>query len=71
MYQHLNQWYLIHKHTHLHTKEKPKHETSPLKLNENFMIEIRNDEKNINNIMFKWLFWYQKPSFLAKKFQSS
>ena len=38
-----------HTHTHIrahtHAQEETKHETSPLKLNENFMIKIENDKK--------------------------
>ena len=39
---------------------------SPFKLNENFVNEFRNDEKNINNETFREYFGYRNPAFLEK-----
>ena len=43
-----------------------KQEIFPFKLHEIFVNEIRNDEENINNEIFKEYFWHQYPSFLVK-----
>ena len=43
-----------------------KQETSPFKLNENFMNKIRNYEEDINNEISIEYFRYQNPSCLAK-----
>ena len=43
-----------------------KQEIFPFKLREIFVNEIRNDEENINNEIFKEYFWHQYPSFLVK-----
>ena len=39
---------------------------SPFKLNESFVNEIRNDEKNMNGERFRGYFRYQNLPFLAK-----
>ena len=44
-----------------------KDKLSPLKLNEDFANEIRNDEENINNKIFRGYLEYQHPPFFAKK----
>ena len=44
----------------------PEKEISLFNLNENFINEIRNDEENINSVIFSEYFGYQNPSFLAK-----
>ena len=46
------------------TKERTKN--FPFKLRENFINKIENDEKTINNGIFKEYFSYQNLSFLAK-----
>ena len=43
-----------------------KTETSPFKLNKNFVSKIKNDEEKLNTEIFKKYFGYQNPSFLAK-----
>ena len=45
-----------------------KDKLSPLKLNEDFANEIRNDEENINNKIFRGYLEYQHPPFFAKKY---
>ena len=45
---------------------KYKHKIFLLNLHENFMDKIVDDEKNINNEMFKKYFGYHNPSFLGK-----
>ena len=40
-------------------------EISLFNSNENFVNEIRNDEENINSVIFSEYFGYQNPSFLA------
>ena len=54
-----------HKRTKVQTKMS-KQETSPFKLNENFMNKIRNYEEDINNEISIEYFRYQNPSCLAK-----
>ena len=39
------------------TKSKTKHKKSPLELHEKFINEIKNDEKNINEQIFKEYFF--------------
>ena len=43
-----------------------KTETSPFKLNKNFVSKIKNEEEKLNTEIFKKYFGYQNPSFLAK-----
>ena len=52
------------------TKEKNKCNISSLKLRENFLYEIKNEEKDINEEIFKD-FFYQIPSYLAKRLYDS
>ena len=47
-------------------KSKKKHKISPLNLCENFMNEIENDKKNINNEIFMEYFNHHNPSFLIE-----
>ena len=47
-------------------KAKTKREISSLKLSENFFNEKKNEEKNINEQIFKKTFNYSSPSFLVK-----
>ena len=49
----------------------PKVEISPFKLNENFVHEIRNDERNITSEMFREYFGYQNPSFSGKDLRNT
>ena len=44
-----------------------KTETSPFKLNKNFVSKIKNEEEKLNTEIFKKYFGYQNPSFLAKE----
>ena len=46
-------------------KVKTKHKISPVKLLEEFLNEIRNDEEHINNEIFREYFGYQNTSSLA------
>ena len=48
------------------TKAKTKRKVSSLKLCEEFLNKIKNDEKNINKQIFNESFNYQNPSFLVK-----
>ena len=43
----------------------------PLVLSEEFINEIKNDEKIINKQIFKDFFFYQTPLFLAKELYDS
>ena len=52
-------------------KAKAKRKKSPLELLEEFINEIKNDEKNINELIFKEYFFYQTPLFLAKELHNS
>ena len=54
---------------HLKTRAEnriSKIELSPFKLNKNFVDEIRNEEKYINDEIFREYFEYRNKSFLAK-----
>ena len=46
--------------------KKSKHKKSSLKLREEFLNEIKNEENNINEQIFKEYFTYNSPSFLVK-----
>ena len=48
------------------TKAETKCKTSSLKLRENFLSGIKDEEKNINEHIFKEYFGYESPSFLVK-----
>ena len=48
------------------SKAKTKHKKSLLELGEEFMNEIKNDEENINEQIFKEYFLYQTSLFLVK-----
>ena len=47
-------------------KNKTKSKISSLKLRENFLNEIKNDEKNMNEQIFQEYFGYRSPSILVK-----
>ena len=53
------------------TKAETKCKTSSLKLRENFLNGIKNEEKNINEHIFKEYFGYESPSFLVKDLHES
>ena len=59
--QHLNQQYSTPKPT-----KKSKQKTSPSKLSKNFVKTVINDEKDMNDEIFKEYLKYQNPSFFAK-----
>ena len=48
------------------SKAKTKPKKSSLELREKFVNEIKNDEKNINEKIFKEFFFYRIPLFLAR-----
>ena len=48
------------------TKTKTKCKISPLKFREEFLNEIKNEGKNINELIFREYFNYLSPSFLVK-----
>ena len=50
----------------LDLKQKPKYRKLSLKSREQFSNEIVNEEKNINEEIFRNYFKYQDPSFLVK-----
>ena len=53
------------------SKAKTNCKKSPLKLLEEFINEIKNDEKNINEQIFKEYLFYRAPLFLAKQLYNS
>ena len=48
------------------SKAKTKPKKSPLELHEQFLYEIKNDEKNINEQIFKEYFFNHNPLFQKK-----
>ena len=53
------------------TKAKTKRKKSPFELHEKFINEIANDEKNINEEIFKGYFLNHTPLFLVKELYNS
>ena len=53
------------------TKPSKAKTKSPLELREEFINEIKNDEKHINDQIFKKIFFYHTPLFLAKDLYNS
>ena len=53
------------------TKTKTKRKKTPLELHEKFINVIKNDEKNINEQIFKEYFFYHTLLFLAKELYNS
>ena len=53
------------------TEAKTKPEKSPFELHEKFINEIKSDEKNVNEQIFKEYFFYHTSLFLAKELYNS
>ena len=53
------------------TKAKTKRKKCPFELHEKFINEMKNDEENINEQIFKEYFLHHTPLFLAKELYNS
>ena len=53
------------------SKVKTESKKSLLELHEEFINETKNDQKNINEQIYRWYFFYNTPLFLAKELYNS